>query len=69
MIAAERLALQLRPRRAAQDDVKKSTISRAEGGQLQALVRLPLAQPLLDGIIVYGFIEYTSTFLYSARTK
>jgi hypothetical protein len=42
--AAQRLALQLPPRRAAQDDFKKATISRAEGGQLQALVR---RQPFL----------------------
>src|SRR6266508_4435389 len=32
------LQLQLPPRRAAQHDFKKRTISRAEGGQLQALV-------------------------------
>jgi len=38
MMAAERIALQLPPRRAAQDDFKKATISRAEGGQLQARV-------------------------------
>ncbi len=36
--AAQRVALQLPPRRAAQDDIKKGTISRAEGGQLQAPV-------------------------------
>jgi len=36
--AAERAALQLPPRRALQDDFKKRTILRAEGGQLQALV-------------------------------
>ncbi len=36
--AAERLALQLPPRRAQQDECKKATISRAEGGQLQAPV-------------------------------
>jgi len=35
---AQRVALQLPPRRAAQDDFKKATISRAEGGQLQAPV-------------------------------
>ncbi len=39
MEAAQRVALQLPPRRAAQDDIKKATISRAEGGQLQAPVR------------------------------
>ncbi len=38
MAAAQRLALQLPPRRAAQDELKKATISRAEGGQLQAPV-------------------------------
>jgi len=38
MAAAERAALQLPPRRAPQDDFKKRTISRAEGGQLQAPV-------------------------------
>ncbi len=38
MAAAERLALQLPTRRAARDDFKKRTISRAEGGQLQAPV-------------------------------
>jgi hypothetical protein len=38
MAAAQRPALQLPPRRAAQGDFKKATISRAEGGQLQALV-------------------------------
>jgi hypothetical protein len=37
-VRAERPALQLRPRRAAQDGFKKGTISRAEGGQLQAPV-------------------------------
>jgi len=36
--AAQRPALQLLPRRAAQDSIKMPTISRAEGGQLQALV-------------------------------
>ncbi len=36
--AVQRAALQLPPRRAAQDDFKKGTISRAEGGQLQARV-------------------------------
>ncbi len=36
--AAQRVALQLPPRRAPQDDFKKGTISRAEGGQLQAPV-------------------------------
>jgi len=36
--AAERLALQLPPRRAPLDSFKKGTISRAEGGQLQAPV-------------------------------
>ena len=35
---AERVALQLPPRRARPDSFKKGTISRAEGGQLQALV-------------------------------
>jgi len=35
---AQRVALQLPPRRAAQGDFKKATISRAEGGQLQAPV-------------------------------
>ena len=39
MGCAQRVALQLPPRRAAQDVFKKATISRAEGGQLQALVR------------------------------
>jgi len=39
MAAVQRVALQLPPRRAAQGDFKKTTISRAEGGQLQALVR------------------------------
>ncbi len=38
MAAAQRPALQLPPRRAAQNDFKKGTISRAEGGQLQAPV-------------------------------
>ncbi len=38
MAAVQRVALQLPPRRAAQDDFKKGTISRAEGGQLQAPV-------------------------------
>jgi hypothetical protein len=37
MVAAERAALQLPPRRAAKT-VKMRTISRAEGGQLQAPV-------------------------------
>src|SRR6266542_3468363 len=36
---AERLALQLPPRRAASESAKIPTISRAEGGQLQAPVR------------------------------
>jgi len=36
--AAERVALQLPPRRAAHGSIKKGTISRAEGGQLQAPV-------------------------------
>ena len=38
MAVAQRVALQLPPRRAPQDDFKKRTISRAEGGQLQAPV-------------------------------
>jgi hypothetical protein len=38
MAAVQRVALQLPPRRAAQDDFKKTTILRAEGGQLQAPV-------------------------------
>ncbi len=38
MAHAQRVALQLPPRRAAQDDLKNRTISRAEGGQLQAPV-------------------------------
>ena len=38
MVAAQRVALQLPPRRAAKT-VKIVTISRAEGGQLQAPVR------------------------------
>ncbi len=38
MAAAQRVALQLAPRRAASDGIKKGTISRAEGGQLQAPV-------------------------------
>ncbi len=46
MAAVQRLALQLPPRRAARDDFKKATISRAEGGQLQALVS---PQPRLRG--------------------
>jgi hypothetical protein len=37
-LAAERAALQLPPRRAALDGFKIPTISRAEGGQLQAPV-------------------------------
>jgi hypothetical protein len=41
--AAERVALQLLPRRAAQNGFKKRTISRAEGGQLQAPVGLPVS--------------------------
>src|SRR6266540_1080094 len=41
MAAAQRVALQLPPRRAQQDDFKKRTISRAEGGQLQAPVGAP----------------------------
>ncbi len=36
--AAERVALQLPPRRAASDSAKMPPISRAEGGQLQAPV-------------------------------
>ncbi len=36
--AAERLGIQLPPRRAARDDFKIATISRAEGGQLQCRV-------------------------------
>jgi len=36
--AVQRVALQLPPRRAPQDAFKKGTISRAEGGQLQAPV-------------------------------
>jgi hypothetical protein len=44
--AVQRVALQLRPRRAAQDDFKKRTISRAEGGQLQARVRLHVIHTL-----------------------
>ncbi len=35
---AQRAALQLPPRCVASDDLKKGTISRAEGGQLQAPV-------------------------------
>jgi len=38
MARAQRHALQLPPRRAPQDDTKIGTISRAEGGQLQAPV-------------------------------
>ncbi len=39
MVAVQRHALQLPPRRAAQREFKKRTISRAEGGQLQAPVQ------------------------------
>jgi len=39
MATAQRPALQLPPRRAPQDDFKNRTISRAEGGQLQAPMR------------------------------
>jgi hypothetical protein len=38
MAAAQRVALQLPPRREAQHRFKKAPISRAEGGQLQAPV-------------------------------
>jgi hypothetical protein len=48
MVAAQRLALQLPLRRAAQDDFKKRTISRAEGGQLQA----PVGRQLRPGISI-----------------
>ena len=41
MATAQRLALQLPPRRAARESVKMATISRAEGGQLQARVSPP----------------------------
>jgi len=42
--AAQRPALQLPPRRALPNGFKKATISRAEGGQLQA----PVGRPALD---------------------
>ena len=48
IFAAERVALQLSPRRAAQDDLKKGTISRAEGGQLQA----PVGRSVLSAVCV-----------------
>ncbi len=54
-IAAQRLALQLPPTRAAQDGFKNRTISRAEGGQLQARVRARI-----DG---YSFV-YCYALLY-----
>jgi len=38
MAATQRHALQLPPRRAASENAKNRTISRAEGGQLQAPV-------------------------------
>ena len=41
MRAAQRFGVQLRPRRAAQSDMKTRTISRAEGGLLQRRVSLP----------------------------
>jgi hypothetical protein len=41
-LSTQRAALQLPPRRAPQDDLKMHTISRAEGGQLQAPVGAPL---------------------------
>ena len=47
LAAAERVALQLPPRRAPQDTVKIPTILRAEGGQLQALVGRTGAEPSL----------------------
>jgi hypothetical protein len=56
--AAQRLALQLPPRRALQDDFKKGTISRAEGGQLQARVSPP---------VVLRVAENTSSGLPAAK--
>jgi hypothetical protein len=48
IVAAERPALQLPPRRAAQDDLKKPSISRAEGGPLQA----PVGRQPDDGFLI-----------------
>jgi len=58
MAAVQRFALQLPPRRAAQNDFKKATISRAEGGQLQAPVGPWSKVALLNGYWIYevGFI-------------
>jgi len=47
MARAQRLALQLPPRRAAQQSAKMPTISRAEGGQLQAPVGWQLGRAAL----------------------
>ena len=51
MVAVQRVAHQLPPRRAAHDAFKKATILRAEGGQLQAPVGppRPIRVPALPG--------------------
>jgi hypothetical protein len=64
--AAQRAALQLPPRRALQKDFKKRTISRAEGGQLQAHVSWQLA-PAINQVVFFDsgaiVVSYRSLWL------
>ena len=71
MAATQRPALQLPPWRAAQSAFKKRTISRAEGGQLQARVRR-LARFQLDGwdfrLIEFNYVQHQEV-AHGRRTK
>jgi len=58
MATAQRAALQLPPRRAAPECLKKGAISRAEGGQLQARVS-PL--PRLCAFVMRYYLRYSFT--------
>ncbi len=49
MVAVQRVALQLLPRRAPPDSAKIAPISRAEGGQLQAPVGPPPVRVCVSG--------------------
>jgi len=68
MAAAERVALQLPPRRAAKDAFKKRTILRAEGGQLQAPVGpLPLRSASIS--VVSGSTTHDISYRLSAADQ
>jgi len=59
----QRVALQLPPRRAPQDIFKKCTISRAEGGQLQAPVGRQLALRAYQSLYAHDLLLAPKQFL------